>query len=275
MLFFGTDVVEIFSMKKLLPIFLLPLFLVSAGTSDGYRSLPSDAFGAGEKITYRVHYGFVTAGEAELLIDNKIHTINNRPSYRIDVKGRTTGLADKLYNVKDNWGSYMDTAAVVPHRFYRYIREGNYRKNEVVNFHQLSRKAVVHQYSKDGKSLESSETYEVPVYVQDLVSGYYYMRTLDYKHAKPGEIIKVKAFFDEEVYDFKVRFIGREKIKTDLGKLNALVMSPILPENSMFKGDNAVKIWLSDDEHKIPLKIKANMFIGAVEVDIRDFDKGR
>ena len=262
-------------MKKLIPIFLLPFILMSAGTSNGYRTLPSNAFGAGEKITYRVHYGFVTAGEAELLIDKKIHMINNRPSYRIDIKGRTTGLADKLYNVKDNWGTYMDTAAVVPHRFYRHIREGKYRKNEVVNFHQLNKKAVVHRYSKDGKELESSETYEVPVYVQDLVSGYYYMRTLDYTNVKPGEILKVQAFFDDEVYDFKVRFIGREKVKTELGRLDALVMAPILPENSLFKGDNAVKLWLSDDQHKIPLKIKADMLVGAIEVDIRNFDKGR
>ncbi|WP_224999506.1 DUF3108 domain-containing protein [Cesiribacter sp. SM1] len=262
-------------MKKILPILLLPFFLISARSNDGYRLLPSNAFGTGEKLTYRVHYGFVTAGEAELRIDKRVHSINDRPCYKIDVKGRTTGLADKLYGVKNVWGSYMDTAAVVPHQFYRYIREGNYRKNEVVNFKQLNRKAVVSTLSKNGREVESSEVFEVPVYVQDLVSGYYYMRTLDFSKIKQGDVIRVDAFFDKEVYDFKVRFIGREKVKTDLGKLDALVVSPLLPENSLFKGENAVKMWLSDDEHKIPLKIKADMFIGAIEVDIRDFDKGK
>ena len=121
-------------MKKLIPILLLPVLLVSAGTGNGYRLLPSDAFGAGEKINYRVHYGFLTAGEAELHIDKKIHTVNNRPSYKIEVKGRTTGLADKLYNVKNTWGTYLDTAAIVPHKFYRHIRENNYRKNEIIHF---------------------------------------------------------------------------------------------------------------------------------------------
>jgi hypothetical protein len=262
-------------MKKLLPILLLPLFLISARSNDGYRRLPTNAFGTGEKITYRVHYGFVTAGVAELQIDRRVHNINERPCYKIDVKGRTTGLADKLYGVKNTWGSYMDTAAVVPHQSYRYIREGNYRKNEIVNFKQLNRKAVVSTLSKNGREVEKNEVFEVPVYVQDLVSGYYYMRTLDFSKIKQGDVIRVDAFFDKEVYDFKVRFIGRETIKTDLGKLNALVVSPLLPENSLFKGENAVKMWLSDDQHKIPLKIKADMFIGAIEVDIRDFDKGK
>lgn len=262
-------------MKKILPILLLPFILASASGTQGYRHLPCDAFGIGEKITYRVHYGFVTAGEAELLIDNQIHTINGRPSYRIDVKGRTTGLADKLYGVKNTWGTYLDTGAVVPHRFYRHIKEGNYRKNEVVHFQQLNNKAIVSRLSKDNQQIEKTESYSVPSHVQDLVSGYYYLRTLDYKKIKPGEIVKVDAFFDKEVYDFKVRFVGREKVKTDLGKINALVLTPILPENSMFKGENAVKIWISDDQHKIPLKIRANMFIGALEVDIRDFNRGQ
>lgn len=261
-------------MKRLLPILLLPFLLVSASGTEGYRRLSTNAFSAGEKITYRVHYGFVTAGEAELLIDKEIHTINERPSYRIDIRGRTTGLADKLYGVNNTWGTYLDTSAVVPHRFYRRIREGNYRKNEVVHFQQLNKKAVVSLLSKDNKEIEESKAFTVPANVQDLVSGYYFLRTLNYKAIKPGEVLKVDAFFDDEVYDFKVRFIGREKVKTDLGKINALVLTPILPDNSMFKGENAVKIWLSDDQHKIPLKIRANMFIGAIEVDIRDFAKG-
>lgn len=249
--------------------------MISAGTNDGYRRLPSNAFGAGEKISYRVHYGFVTAGEAELHIDRKIHTINDRPCYKIDIKGRTTGIADKLYNIKNVWGTYLDTAAVVPHQFYRHIREGKYRKNEVVHFQQLDKKAVVSILSKNGKDIKTTEAFDVPVYVQDLVSGYYYLRILDYNKIKPGEILKVDAFFDKEVYDFKVRFLGREKLKTDLGHFNALVLSPILPNNDLFKGENAIKLWLSDDEHKIPLKVKAEMLVGAVEIDIKDFDKAK
>ncbi len=262
------------SMKKLIPIILLPFFLISASAGDGYRHIPSDAFGAGEKITYRVHYGFVTAGEAELRIDKNIHMINERPTYRIEIKGRTTGLADKLYNVNNIWGTYLDTSAVVPHQFYRNIEEGNYRKNEVVHFQQLTQKAVVTDLSKNGKEIVGSEAFEVPAHVQDMVSGYYFLRTLNYKKVKAGDVIGVDAFFDKEVYDFKVKFLGREKIKTDIGKINALVISPLLPENRLFVGENAVKIWLSDDEHKIPLKIRANMYVGAIEVDIRNFNKG-
>ena len=47
-----------------------------------------------------------------------------------------------------------------------------------------------------------------------------------------------------------------------------------MPENKLFDGENSIKVWLSDDINKVPLKIRANMFVGAVEVDITDFKKG-
>jgi len=58
------------------------------------------------------------------------------------------------------------------------------------------------------------------------------------------------------------------------GHYDALVMSPVMPDNKMFDGENSIKVWLSDDQYKIPLKIKAKMFVGAVEVDIIEYQKG-
>lgn len=257
---------------------LLPLVLLSAANppADQYREWPCDAFGPGEKIKYRVHYGFITAGEAELAIDKRVHTMNGRPCYKIEINGKTTGLADKLFDVDDKWGTFLDTGAVVPHRFYRFIKENSYRKNEVVDFKQLEEKALVHAMQKtDASKVEKTTTFDVPTNVQDLVSGYYYFRTIDFNQVKKGEIIKIKAFFDDEIYDFQIKYEGKERIKTELGKRRAIVLTPYLPDNDLFDGEKAVQIWLSDDEFKIPLKIKAKMFVGAVEVDIEEFSKGK
>jgi hypothetical protein len=265
-------------MKRNWLLILLPILLISAGTepNNNYREWPCDAFGPGEKIKYRVHYGFITAGEAELAVDKKIHTLNGRPCYKIDVTGRTTGLADKLYDVKDVWGTYLDTGAVVPHRFYRYIKENSYRKNEVVDFQQLNNRAVVNEMADNNKrKVEKTQAFEVPQHVQDLVSGYYYFRTIDFNKYKKGDVIKLDAFFDDEIYNFNIRYDGKERIKTELGKVDAIVLTPHMPDNELFDGKESIQIWLSDDEVKIPLKIKAKMFIGAIEVDIEEFSKGR
>lgn len=262
-------------MNKLLLLLFLG-FLISAGIpQNGYRTVTTSSFDEGERLTYRVHYGFITAGEATMVVDDKIHELNSRACYKIDVFGRTSGIADKIFGVNNNWGTFLDTAAIVPHKFYRYIEEGNYRKNEVVNFDQLSKKALVNKLEKKSRKVKEVIEYDTPKNVQDMVSGYYYLRTLDYKKLKEGQIIKVNAFFDEEVYDFKVRFVGREKIDTKLGIINAVVLQPIMPETKIFSGPDPIKVWISDDTNKIPLKIKASMVVGSVEIDIKDFKQGK
>ena len=63
-------------------------------------------------------------------------------------------------------------------------------------------------------------------------------------------------------------------MKTKLGTIRAIVLSPIMPENGLFDGENSIKVWISDDQNKVPLKVKAQMFVGAVEVDIQAYNKG-
>lgn len=262
-------------MNKLLLLFFVGVFVSAGNPQNGYRSVTTKSFEEGEVISYRVHYGFITAGEATMVVDDKIHELNNRPCYKIDVYGRTSGIADKIFGVKDNWGTFLDTAAIVPHKFYRYIEEGNYRKNEVVNFDQLSKKAVVNKLDKKTRKVKEVHEFETPKNVQDLVSGYYYLRTLDYRKLREGQVVSVDAFFDEEVYDFKVRFVGREKIETKLGTINAVVLQPLMPETKIFSGKDPVKVWISDDRNKIPLKIQANMVVGSVEIDVKEYRQGK
>src|SRR5690606_33816164 len=100
----------------------------------GLRSVVNNSFTTGEELKYRVHYGFINAGTATMKIDNKIHMINGRPTYKVDVFGKSTGVFDVFTKIRDNWGAYIDTAAILPHRGYRNIEEGKYRKYEVTDF---------------------------------------------------------------------------------------------------------------------------------------------
>lgn len=240
-----------------------------------YRSVSNDSFSFGEEIQYRVHYGFITGGEAKLIISKDVFMINNRPCYRIDAYGRTTGMVDAMFDVDDNWGSYIDTAAIIPQRSYRYIKEGKYRKNEIVTFNQKKNSALVGRLSKDAKRLEKTESFPVPENIQDIVSGYYFLRTMDFSGLSKGEEINVKGFFDDEIYDMNLVYLGKEELDTKVGTFNAIKLSPRMPDNKLFDGEDAVEIWLSDDEKKIPLKIKADMFVGAVEIDIKKYREGK
>src|SRR5690606_32611422 len=125
------------------------------------------------------------------------------------------------------------------------------------------------------RKVKERKTFQTAGELLDIVSGYYFLRTLDYSTYKKGDIIALDAFFDEEIYDFEIQYSGKEKLKTAVGEINSIVLTPVIPENKLFDGENAIRVWISDDANKIPLKIKASMFVGAVEIDIVSYKNAR
>ena len=110
--------------------------------------------------------------------------------------------------------------------------------------------------------------FSLPGTVQDLVSGFYYLRTLDLSDIRKGQEILIRGFFDKEIYNLKLIFEGTETLETSLGRKETYLFSPRIPKNSLFRGEYPVKVWITKDVHKIPVKIKADLFIGSLNIDI-------
>lgn len=255
--------------KKLLAVLLISFVCFSFQNRDGYRKLDNKSFSKGEKITYLAHYGFVNAGRATVKMDENIYTRNGRPCYKVDVDGWTVGMFSLGYKVKDKWRSYIDTSAVISQQFYRDISENKYRLEETTYFDHHRHKARV-KTLKNGKNKDN--TFEIPEYAQDLVSGYFYLRTIDFEHMSVGQTFKIDGFFEDKTYDFKIKFKGKETVKTKFGKINAYKLEPIMPDNKLFEGEDAILFYVSADQNRIPLKIRAKMFIGAFEVDMVGYE---
>jgi hypothetical protein len=230
-----------------------------------FRILKNRTFAKGEKLTYLAHYGFIHAGRGVVSLDNMTYYKNGRPCYKVDIEGKTTGMFAVGMKVNDTWRSYIDMEAIMPHEFYRNISENKFTLEETSLF---DHKRGTVKVKRNRKGVIKDLAYNVPTYTQDMVSGYYYLRTLDFEQYKAGDIIKMDAFFEDELYVFQVKYLGKEVIKTRFGKLNAFKLSPIMPENSVFNGKDAVQFWISDDPNRVPLMVKVNMFIGAFEIEL-------
>ena len=246
--------------------------LLSAGPlglapGEAPRTVHNDSFGRGETMHYKVHYGLLTAAEATIELSDDIHKVNERPCYKATVTGRTTGSFDMFLKVRDTWRSYIDTTSILPQRFFRNIEENNYRKRETVDFDHYKNVVDVESHKKD-KSKVKRESFKVPDNVQDLVSGFYFLRTVDYNNRKVGEVINVKGFFDDEVFDMTVKYMGRQNVETKAGVIRAIRLTPKMPKNKLFRGEDAISVYLSDDRNKIPVLFEAEMFVGSVKIDM-------
>ncbi|MCH7413711.1 DUF3108 domain-containing protein [Belliella sp. R4-6] len=252
--------------KQLLKSVIVAIFCF-ASIHTGYSQQKNSAFKSGEELTFKVTYGFFDAAEAKMKINPYVTKINERPVYKIDVTGSTLGLF-KLFKVNDTWGSYLDTAKIIPLQSYRFIEEGNYRKNERVIFDHKKGKALVHLYDREDTKILDTKDYSIPQNVQDIVSGFYLLRTMDLKKYRKGDVISISGFFDKEIYNLKLIYEGKEKISTEVGEHETFKLTPIMPSNKLFRGKRPVTVWVSDDQNKIPLKIKAKLMVGALNMDI-------
>jgi len=137
-----------------------------------------------------------------------------------------------------------------------------------VYFDHQEKKAVMELYDRENKNLEKVQEFDLPGSVQDIVSGFYYLRTLDLSKMNKGQNVNIKGFFDKEIYNIKLIYEGQEKIKTELGEVDTYIFSPQIPKNKLFRGEYPVTVWVTQDQNKIPVKIKANLFLGSLNLDL-------
>lgn len=256
-------------MKKLFLISLGSIIIFAFTTTDEFKPVTKKSFKTGEVLEYRLHYGFINAGYGKIEVFPEINTVNNRPCYKVNILGRSSTSLDPFYKIRDNWGSYIDTTYLLPHKAYKVVQENNYRHKEAIIFDQYANKAKTVVYGEDGINTEYE--HQITDNVQDMVSGYYYLRNIDFSKYKIGDLITINGFMDKELYNFKIRYMGTERIKTDFGKVNAIKLVPIMPKNGLFNGEESLKLWITDDKNRIPLKVRAEMYVGGVEVELINF----
>ncbi len=250
----------------------VPLIVILFGLSsfvfgDSYRYLPNTSFKAGEYFEYKVKFGFLPIGEATVDVSPQIFSVNNRPCFRVNILGKTTGLTD-LFHIRNTYRSYLDTSALLPQKFLMSLQENNYKKDQTITFDHIAN-AAIREQNKEKKN------FKLPDNVHDVVSGYYFLRTIDFSKVKLGEAVSSNMFFDDEIYTMKVKFNGRGVVKTRFGKINVIKLNPILPPNKMFEGEDAIRIWVSDDQNRVPIRIEIDFSVGSASMELKEYRNTR
>lgn len=247
-------------MKYLLVILWFPLI---AQTSFAQKK---SAFQDGEWFKFEMSYsGFLKAGNATLEVTES--TFKEKPVFHVVGKGWTSGLISWFFKVEDHYESYFDKSTCAPYKFIRQIDEGGHTKDIEIDFDHLNNKALV----KNNKH-NTLEIYATEESIQDMVSAFYYLRNnYNTENIKEGDVVSLNMFFDEENYKFRLKFLGRETLRTKFGKVNTLMFRPYVMAGRVFKEQESLTLWVSADENKIPLKIKADLAVGSLRADLEAF----
>jgi hypothetical protein len=225
---------------------------------DTVRKTQNKAFNAGEYFRFDVNYGFVTAGEAILWVRDTIY--NDRPCKLVEFNLHSKPFFDAFYKVRDKYLTIIDAEGLFSWRFEQHIREGGFSRDFTAEFDQINHFA---QTTK-GK-------YAIPSYVQDIMSAFYYTRTLDFSHFKPGEKLHLQNFYKDSTYELDVKYKGIQTVDVEAGKFNCIIVEPLAKEGGLFKSEGKLHVWLSNDERKIPILVSAKILIGKVEAELIEY----
>ena len=233
-------------------------------------SISNNTFLAGEELVYKIYYNwnFVWMSAGELVF--RVHDLGDR--YHITANGSTYKSYDWFYKVRDKYEVYLDKNTLLPVASSREVAEGKYRLIDKLTFDRANSQ-VISQRGKSKEALETTE-YAVDPCVHDVLSIIYYTRNVDVDQLSVGTAIPIKIFIDKKTWPLRVRYLGKvaDKRIHKLGKFKAILMSPDVIKGYIFKDENKLKIWASDDKNRLPLRIESPISVGSVKAILKSYN---
>lgn len=242
-------------MKK---VYYIIIFLTFSA-SNLFSQVSSNNFVAGERLKFIIYYGLIDAGLVEAELNSTQY--NNFHAYHGKMVAKSIGLADKLFKIRDEYQGIFNPITLLPYKAIRDISEGRYKRYYVDKFnHDLGKVTT-----------EQGETFDITYETRDMVSVFFYIRNIDYSQLKDNSIIKITTFFDNEIFPFDIRYKGTEKVKTRSGTYNCIKLVPYVEPGRIFNKEDDMTIWLSNDNNKVPVRVRFNLKVGSVKCDLIEF----
>jgi hypothetical protein len=254
--------------------FSLIFLIISISAFSKEIPLPirkNSAFGLGEKLTFKLYYsswmtGNVTAGEMTSEINKKRYIVRGDTTYNVKVIGKTKGPFNSFFKVNDVYQTYIDVNSLVPRYFVKRIKEGDFEDSRDVHFFHEQRKALyVNNKNQDSGYVKIHSN------VQDLISAIYFARTFNADTLKINDAIKIDFFMDDSVYQTKLVFVGRATTTTAIGKVKCLKFKPSVQTGAVFKDDDKLVVYISDDKNHLPILAESEVMVGKIKIELINY----
>ncbi|MEM1328603.1 MAG: DUF3108 domain-containing protein [Bacteroidota bacterium] len=264
-------------MRSSILVLILTTLSWTAFTPPNDNTMPVDAcqidnvsFQSGEKLVYKIYYNwnFIWASAGEVVFEVE----DTGDEYHLTAFGYTYKSYDWFYRVRDRYDTYVNKETLLPRLSTKTIEEGSDRLYDKTTFNQQARRAKTIR-GKTKATAENKFTFDLDNCMHDMLSMMYHARNIDYDSYKPQQQFPATIFMDKTVYPLQVKYYGKEvkKVKGK-GKYNTILFSPEVVEGTIFKEGNQMRVWISDDDNKIPVLIESPLSVGSVKVVLKSYE---
>jgi len=241
-------------------IFMLSPFGLIA--QDSVRFVDEVPFQRGEVAKYRIYYDSwltsgISAGVGHISIKEEVKQFHGKNTFHFEVIGKSVGMFSWFFKVDDRFESFADEETIVPYHFIRRTHEGSYIYEDEVDFDQENHIAKSRREEKP-----------IPPNTKDIVTAFYYMRTVDFTDIEVGHEYMLDFYLDDSVYVSKIIYLGKEIVETKLGKFRCLKLKPLVAQGEVFKEPYPMTLWITDDRNKVPVLGKSMVIVGSVKLEL-------
>jgi hypothetical protein len=214
--------------------------------------LRQTAIRVGERLVFSVRYGPVRAGTATMSVLGTTW-VEGDSCYHLTTTAESNDFFSSFFQVRDRVESFVGVDDLLPRRFEKHLREGNYAADDTVRFDQRQHMAIY----ADGR------IFEILPDTHDVLSAFYDART---RELRPGASVNLDCHADRKNYPLKTQVHRRERVSVPAGDFDCLVIEPMLRTPGLFRNEGSLTIWLTDDARRIPVQMKSKLPIGSVSV---------
>ena len=242
------------AMKRLVITFALAM--ISCALVTGQAVAQKIPYSSGEKLRFSLFYGLMDGGEVVITLDKTSSGL-----FHSKATAKTVGMVRWFLAMDDVYESYFFPETSKPTKAIRNISENSYKYYDEVT------------YDHKNHTVNSKKNGEVsvPKEVYDIVSSLYQMRKSGFRNMKYNDTLTTTIFFADEIFKFQVVYKGKSKVETKLGTFNALKFQPVVETGRVFKNEDDVRFWVSDDENMLPLRAEFDVLIGSIKCDLIDY----
>jgi hypothetical protein len=213
-----------------------------------------------EEMEYILRFGFIKGGKATLTAQEE--KLNKRQTIHYRMRGRTTGLVDKIYEVNDVYESWVDPQTYLPVKSVRTVKEQKYRFYD----------EVIYDQENDSVFSLKAGRKKVPHNLNDLVSVFFYIRQNKYfEDLLAGKKVEIPVFHGDDLFLMHLEYLGIQTIDTKIGRKLCYVVSPKVPKGKLLKGSDGLRIYITKDKNHLPIYAEFDMVIGALKCELNSY----
>ena len=244
-------------MRRLLLYFI---FLLLALPLRAVKSFPN------ENLRYVISYkwGLIhkDAGEASLSLRR------NGDIYNLMLTAKSKPWADKFYQVRDTLKGTLRVSDLKPLSYTKITHERNEHKRDEIRYSFSGNNTTGHARrirNDKGTQTVTDNTFTASGPVYDMLSVFYYLRTLDYSQLAKNKVYTATIFSGRKKETIKIRNVGVEKIKLrDKSEKEAYHIRFNFTQDGSSKSSEDMDTWITTDPAHIPIYFVGKLPVGEV-----------